>query len=332
MSRSHSKKGSHTAYYRPKTPTRQFDQIQDRRQIYLRNPDEALMRFHYGELDKSTAVGLLERGGAGGYANRQAGRLCLEEALLASDGNEVTNWAARAEHNFKLAIEKSKLQPGGEDERFIAQLQLNQMPLAIYKKFFGTMPPTDLVKRVYEQSVQTSQAGLNDLIALTKNPTQLVRSKHDANRFGNTNLSTLTGALCETSILLLGQRFAIDKLGDGSWLSLLSLYSEDNANTDWVGKQVMAGWDVSIYADIGDGIKLTNRLQVRSKRSTTPELPPINGVQYVYHEDLALPSVKNGVNWTISELIAEQTGSPEERAKATVNLDAREELLLEIIG
>lgn len=275
------------------------------------NPSVILTQYHSGRISRADSIDRLER--TDRYGKLTAAHLAIEQAMEASNFDKTNSWIERARVNLDVVSATDTSGSGMDGHKARALLDLSQLPLMAYLACFGELPPVNLVRSAYGETIQ----------AVDK-----ITTAHKLRRD-----PVLSGLLAEAGVILLGQRYALNALGDGSWLPTHSLHSEDHANHRHHDEN--RAWDVTFHADLGAGPEKSYLVQVKSddgpgrdeRRYTDGHIEGI--IPLHFNPDLTYETEGyNGLINTFDELIAEAYGD----SRAATTLDYRTEKLLDVLG
>jgi hypothetical protein len=143
------------------------------------------------------------------------------------------------------------------------------------------------------------------------------------------------GEFAESFVLLSLQRYALEHVGDASWVPLPAVGHEDS--TDAHGSVLQPTWDISIYTALADDETQTLAYKAQVKRQV-----PKEEERRLYAEDITMIHVRNDVAFrnevtsegrnvvSISRLMHEV--APDATAAQQWRWDGRTDLLLNILG
>lgn len=220
----------------------------------------------------------------------ESGAMLLELAFQAPDPVQQIQLFESARSSFHHSLDRGKFVRHSRVLR--AAMYMNHVDLFQYL-LLDVKPPVEAVQATYRQNLDFA-ARLNEV-------------RTDTAHASVDERCNAAGALAETSVLLLLQRFAVRDLGDASWLAVPSFYSEDNT----IGQCADGAnsWDVSVYTDPTDtgSYELTYPIQVKTSRAQVEaDIPYQPGIQLVYlKDDLNLRSNIPGSSMPIASVFNE---------------------------
>ncbi len=277
-----------------------------------------LVAMHEGRLTPPDAIERLAGTDRNGLM--AAAGLSVEQAVEAPSFEKSDSWIQRASSLYDRVAKTDSSGVGCDELTASSLFAHSQLPLISYLACFGELPPVALIKPAYEASV-----------GVAKRISEAIRLDTGLNY--NHRLGS-AGVQAEAGVILLGQRYAINNIGDGSWLPIHSLYSEDNANRQYhLGEN--RAWDVTFFTQLQETPEKSYLVQVKNRDN--PESGNRYGdsddkdiIRIHYDPELTLLSdgYKRGIRNTIDELFREEHGD----ASVTRSLDARTDKLLEILG
>ena len=280
-----------------------------------RNPDRIAGRYLDGQSSAEEALGLLEHSDKRGLL--YAARIATQAATESPSFNEASLLIDRSRTNYVKALDRMAGTAGFLNLKAEASIGLAQLPILGYMAMFKQMPPPKLLEQVYADTVNATFYAAQDITQ--RNTTTEVE------------MSKLIGTVTEAAVVTLGQRYAIRNIADGSWLPVHSLYVEDAKAV--LGSATSLAWDMTLFEDLGDGPKAVDRMQIKSsnrRQIGNPTMAYADGITLLhFNPDLALPS-DTGLSQvhTVRQAATELAG----QQSASAHLDARTELLLDIIG
>lgn len=311
---------------------RHSDRVRDFREAFS---EQATQREHYKNFvasknyDKRLASA--EKIGKMGSSESLAdsGAMFLELAFTSPEDDDASLIL------FERAIQNLEASEAREERVRSSQVAKAGMYLAcigIYQHLllFREAPSVEALEASYQDQLE---------LAMDLDEDQRYFAKQPKTRYTKEAFSDLKGALAESSVLLLLQRFTLSKLGDTSWLPLPSFFSHDSSPTSG---QTTNSWDVSVYTNIPHDITdPTYKIQVKAHKNHG-----VQGKQYgnditevAVGDDL---SIRYGNGRTIGQipsyLIARECWHEQYPDESTMDifpterLDKRTERLLDILG
>ncbi len=264
------------------------------------------------------ALKKLEKGDR--QARLMAGNLAVEAGYRVSTLDETAEWLQRAEQNFQVVVRNGELSSKKMDDlQARALLQLAQMPNHVCLAGPNVIPPLDVAAKSYEKSIE---------VAYLASAAFQSSKGSGSDRY----MWDLAGTLTEASVLLLAQRYAIWGIGDGSWMAMPALFSEDHMNGH--GNVVDKAWDMNVLTDVGDGIETAYKVQIKSSSSVPSRREGFaEGISPLYaRPDLLLqPEVYSG-KFSVSTIITEcYMDYFQACPRSGSRLDQRAELLLDVL-
>ena len=282
----------------------------------LRDPNTIQMRLRKHEIGAKEAIRLLERTDTQGRC--LAGQLCIEQAYKSADVENKAELLSRAKDNFEAVSSQRHVDGRITSHHARALLNLAQLPNHAYIAATDRLPHDSIAKMAYEATLEAA--------IVTAKAFRTAQTKRDS------QIIELSGLAAEASVVLLGQRTGIQKIGSESWFPTWSLYSEDHGNRH--GGVMERSWDVSVREQLEDEPhRVASKLQVKSSllASNPQHTSAQTDITVLYlRSDLALhPNESVSCTAVISELAQEA-----ERGEDYVvsKLDARGELFLDKIN
>ena len=275
------------------------------------SPFSILMEFRKGHLSRTETINRLEH--TDRYGKLSAAQLAIDEAFATRDFAESSGWIDRAKSNLETVATTGPAHGKMDEHKARALFDMSQLPAVSYLACFGELPPVKLVQTAYDASTKTI--------------------KKIGEAYTETRSGLLAGMLAEAGVILLGQRYAINNVADGSWLPLHSLYGEDHANRRHHSQENRA-WDVTFLTDVGEGPQKSYLVQVKSSphagaekdRYTDHDAEGIIPVHF--RPDLTYaPEGNHGLGNAIAEIVAEAEGQEIDVG----SLEGRTEKLLDIL-
>lgn len=269
----------------------------------------ALGEYLRGRTSASDTINNLESGKNNKFL---AAEICLQEAAFSKVKDKQEQWLDLAQKGYEYIA--SDTRDAMYTEKAKSLLQLAQFEA--YRKLIvdGKLPDAEVANKIYTDTLHVSH--------------EIVKKHWDIPNNNALLKSDMSGAIAETSILLMIQRFALNAGITDSWFPVFSFVGEDNMNLkerDIANK----GWDISLFTHTTELPELSYKLQVKST----------NGYGEHYADDISVvslfPDLKLGPHEFISSsLIAEECYT--EGILGAKNygsrLDIRTEKLLEQIG
>jgi len=279
------------------------------------NPKEILGAFTNGKITPNEAIKRFENSGKNGF--NYAARIAIEQASLATNIDDKSEYLVRAEKNFKETIAFANNHVGYTHLKAEAKLGIAQFPINGCLALTNEMPPFRSIKIAYRDTA----------ISAHETAIDFTHSKYQS----HSEAAVLIGNISETAVLLLGQRYAIRHIGDNSWLPVMSKFSEDKANGP--GTTTSRAWDITLLTNLNGTPEASAFLQVKSSNrhfehklidDYSDNITLINfNPMLRLHEDSGLSQIQ-----TINDIIKEMHGN----SRASEILDMRTELLLDIVG
>ncbi len=274
------------------------------------NPNIILAMYGRGEISSEKSIDKLEQ--TDRYGRLEAAHMAVEQAMYSANFDEASFWLGRAEVGYQKVVATDVSTEKLDDKKALAMFHLSQLPLLSYMACFDSLPPVKLVESVYKKTTATIKE---------------ISQTYQQNRS-----QLLAGILAEAGVILLGQRYAINSVGDGSWLSMHSLYGEDHANRHHHTEN--RAWDVTFFTDMGSGPERSYLVQVKTSihgrnnnRHNENDIEGITPLYFMPDITLKREGYEGLVN-TINELHAEASGY----SHHTRNLDQRTDKMLDILG
>jgi hypothetical protein len=234
-----------------------------------------------------------------------AGAIALDLAARSDNTpDEQISWLVRSHDLWQRAIDRSTRTGAVEDATIHSAIGLAALP-SYSELLYG--------KRIADSGIQQRMyADLSSIALLTDGYWTSAVAKGDNDARGDA-----AGIMAELAVLLLHQRFVIQRLGDDSMLSLPSRISEDRGPTRRRGSHVSDGWDVSILTKSPDGEPvLTYKVQVKTHSKT-------KGRKFIYADDITEVRVNNDLKIAHDASSAETVPMP----LRAIILDCNDELL-----
>ncbi len=277
---------------------------------------EILVALHADKLPPPVAIDRLERTDRSGLV--AAAELSVEQAVTATSFEKADPWISRAKTMYEKVARTDATQSGCDEFSAKSLFALSQLPLVAYLALFGKLPPPALIKPVFKSSVEVA-AKINIATSRDTNPDYRHRKG-------------CAGVLAEAGVILLGQRYAINDIGDGSWLPIHSLHSEDNKNRQHHSGENRS-WDVTFFTQLGEEPQKDYLVQVKNKEGGATHKyadGDADGITRVhFHPQLTFRSERgHGLSNTVHEFVSEAQGD----TAASRALDERTGMLLEILG
>ncbi len=185
--------------------------------------------------------------------------------------------------------------------------------------FYGGVIPSYRAIQGYEDSLIKSIAEVNEVI-----------TNSNTDRWLAKRLSGLDGEIVTEALL---NKYALDQIGDNSWLALPALMTEDrgtgHADRAVIGENKIE-WDISVFTCL-EGCKPERSYKVQVKSDNSPEA--------LYEDDIAVVKPRllrldgeGPISWlSVSrELVVSRDGINDPSIGAKV--EARTDLLLDILG
>ncbi len=155
----------------------------------------------------------------------------------------------------------------------------------------------------------------------------------------SSEMGVIRGSQAELIGMILLQRFEHNELGDLSYLTLPSHYSEDRSLS--LGR-ILRSWDISVYtrADNDDPYELTYPVQIKSYRERDQKRIYDDSVVLVHiGQDLAFQphptpdhSEERSRTFPVSVMLSHIVQEYDGDASLTSDIDKRTQLLLEVLG
>lgn len=174
----------------------------------------------------------------------------IEAALLSDDSNQIARCTDKAVERLCALRDKSK--------RFdvVSDATLRAEVIDAYLPFYGILADT---KKLPEYRLGERVIGKLVDVALNVSDRwddyeHKLRQNHDATQ--------LTGCAAELGALMLLQRFAVEKIGDGSWWPAPTTVTDARLHSS--GSQWNGNWDINCFTQLSDTPELSYRLEVKS--------------------------------------------------------------------
>jgi hypothetical protein len=190
--------------------------------------------------------------------------------------------------------------------------------------FDGIMPAAEVVQAAY---TRTLEIGVEQNRSMEK-----ITSHSDRNKRNIEAVQELAGAISQTSILLLFQRFSM-KIGTENWLALPSLVSQEFGNQSH-GTFYRKNWNLSVFGRLStdESPELTYKIQVKTNKNDNESRQYEDGITVIYaREDAKVTESARTLryNTIIDDCVAEQDQIDPDFFSKT--LDMRTERLLDVI-
>lgn len=262
------------------------------------------------------------------FAFYLAGEICLDQASK-SNPPVVSSYLRRAREFFKLVKSNTPVLERKEQIAVNAKARLKLAQLALYETLFRDqrLPSRSSVTGIYHNISNIAMRMLRDHREFKGD-----RSK---------SVSELYGAISEASVLLLGLRatLSIDGLGPETWFPISSTFSEDHGG-DCLGRVDGSSWDINIFTRLStdDEVDRTYRLQVKTNKPEDITNGQISDGGLIFigvNPDLSLTGSERRYGYTPEQIIREcynEIFNRDNSNEQTLNLDARQDMLLELLG
>lgn len=269
----------------------------------------ALRRYLQKQVSADDVVKLLKNGKQNKFL---AAEICLQEATYSTTPDRKEKWLNQAQRGFEYLASDTRDVMYSEKAKSLLQLAQFEIYRALIVD--GKLPDNNIAQKVYYKTLQVS----HEVVKQRWNtPGQSEKSKIE-----------MSGDVAETSILLLGQRFAINAGITDSWFPVFSFVGEDNMKLK-EPSYTNRGWDISFYTHNADELEMSYKLQVKSTRGFCEQYA--NDVTIVcLSPDLRI----NAKEYISSSLIAEECYSEEVLGSKlyTHRLNVRTEKFLDQLG
>lgn len=174
----------------------------------------------------------------------------IEAALLSDDSDQIVRCTGKAVDRLGSLRDKSK--------RFdvVSDATLRAEVIDAYLPFYGILADT---KKLPEVKIGKHVMGKLTDIALDisdkwEHYDRKIRQQHQVGR--------LTGCASEIGALMLLQRFAVEKIGDGSWWPAPTTVTDARLHSS--GSQWNGNWDINCFTQLSDTPEVSYRLEVKS--------------------------------------------------------------------
>lgn len=295
------------------------DRLQELRRFdSLKDPHTILSELRFNKISRATAIKRLESTDA--YGLFSCGELLIQEAYDTPVTGDYLNKLLASTDYLRAAIQSRNIANNDRVDSTSARamLQLENIPihdLVIQRK----LPEKNLAESVHQRTIEIAYSLLKDSWEYTEDRIKSV------------------GVLGELSVLALDQRLAVRKIGSGIYFPCPSTFDQDYRNNH--GSVLDRGWDMSVFGDVGFGMRLETKAQVKTRdnRPEGREIKPVqDGISLVFIDpDLRLEHDYNFVpGGIIEDLVLERDypSDSREHIYASQRLDRREELLLTSLG
>lgn len=177
----------------------------------------------------------------------------IEAALLSDDCRQIARCTDKAVERLGLLRNKSKRFDVASDATLRAEV------IDAYLPFYGILADT---KKLPEHKI--SERVMEKLVDVALNVSDRwddyehkLRQNHD--------VTQLTGCAAELGALMLLQRFAVEKIGDGSWWPAPTTVTDARLHSS--GSQWNSNWDISVLTQLSETPELSYRLEVKSSQA-----------------------------------------------------------------
>lgn len=156
-------------------------------------------------------------------------------------------------------------------------------------------------------------------------------SNEHTNNYVAGNWLAIGSIATKLAIILIAQRYSLDKQLHDSWVPVPATLLETVPNTH-IGQAPRASWDVSIWTDKGDGPEVGHRLHIKTKSTTTPYVRDV--IKISTDHDLANDHARQGItSWMLKDLLGEQKdyAQGDTDSSRTKRLNRQTEQMLQVL-
>ncbi len=173
----------------------------------------------------------------------------IEAALLSDDSDQIVRCTDKAVERLSSLRDKSK--------RFdvVSDVTLRAEVIDAYLPFYGILADTK----------QLPESKIGECVMRKLADTALdVSDKWDHYNHKIHKVGRLVGCASEIGALLLLQRFAAEKIGDGTWWPAPTTVTDARLHSS--GSQWNGNWDINCFTQLGDTPELSYRLEIKSSQ------------------------------------------------------------------